>query len=243
MSSRRTFIQSAIGAATVLGGASRLLGMNRKRASDHPNDSTPLPVNTPDVQALSFTIDNGVKVFQLTAEPVKRKIAPWKTIDCWGFNGSCPGPTIQVNQGDRVRLILENHLPESTAIHWHGLEIPYAMDGMPYLSQKPIAPGSRFAYEFTVHQNGTFFYHSHSPMQQMMGMVGLFILHPQQAHTPAVDHDFAVVLQEWAVLPNDTVPNTANMEWNWLTFNGAVSPMTTPLIVRQVVACGFDLST
>src|SRR5580658_3410699 len=233
MSSRRTFIQSAIGAATVLGGASRLLGGNRKRASDRPKDSIPLPVNTPDVQALSFTIDNGVKVFQLTAEPVKRKIAPWKTIACWGFNGSCPGPTIQVNQGDRVRLILENHLPESTAIHWHGLEIPYAMDGMPYLSQKPIAPGSRFAYEFTVHQNGTFFYHSHSPMQQMMGMVGLFILHPQQAHTPAVDHDFGVVLQEWAVLPNNTVPNTANMEWNWLTFNGAVSPMTTPLIVRQ----------
>jgi manganese oxidase len=127
MSSRRTFIQSAIGTATVLGGASRLLGMNRKRASDRPNDSTPLPVNTPDVQAPSFTIDNGVKVFHLTAEPVKRKIAPWKTIDCWGFNGSCPGPTIQVNQGDRVRLILENHLPESTALHWHGLEIPYAM--------------------------------------------------------------------------------------------------------------------
>jgi FtsP/CotA-like multicopper oxidase with cupredoxin domain len=67
-------------------------------------------------------------------------------------------------------------------------------------------------------------------MQQMMGMVGLFILHPQQAHTPAVDHDFGVVLQEWAVLPNNTVPNTANMDWNWLTLNGVVSPMTTPLI-------------
>jgi len=101
--------------------------VNRKRASDRPNSSTPLKVISPDLQALSFTIDNGVKVFQLTAEPVKRKIAPWKTIDCWGFNGSCPGPTIQVNQGDRVRLILENRLPESTAIHWHGLEIPYAM--------------------------------------------------------------------------------------------------------------------
>ena len=127
MSSRRTFIQSAIGAATVLGCPSRLLGVNRKRASDRPNSSTPLKVISPDLQALSFTIDNGVKVFQLTAEAVKRKIAPWKTIDCWGFNGSCPGPTIQVNQGDRVRLILENRLPESTAIHWHGLEIPYAM--------------------------------------------------------------------------------------------------------------------
>ena len=127
MSSRRTFIQSAMAAATVLGGASRVLGMNRKRASDRANNPTPLTVISPDLQALSFTIDNGVKVFQLTAEPVKRKIAPWKTIDCWGFNGSCPGPTIQVNQGDRVRLILENRLPESTAIHWHGLETPYAM--------------------------------------------------------------------------------------------------------------------
>ncbi len=192
----------------------------------------PARVVTPDVKDLPFTIDNGVKVFTLTAEPVKRKIAPWKTIDCWGFNGSCPGPTIQMNQGDRVRIVVENRLPESTAIHWHGLEIPYAMDGMPYLSQKPIPPGGRLAYEFTVHQNGTFFYHSHSAMQQMMGMLGLFILHPPLPHAPAVDHDFGIVLQEWAVLPNNTVPNTANMEWNWLTFNGASSPMTTPLIVR-----------
>jgi FtsP/CotA-like multicopper oxidase with cupredoxin domain len=228
MSSRRTFLQSAISTVAGLAGASRLFGMNRSRVSDRPTNSTPLPVITPEVKDLAFTIDNGVKVFQFTAEPVRRKIAPWKTIDCWGFNGSCPGPTIQVNQGDRVRILLENYLPESTAIHWHGLEIPNAMDGMPYLSQKPIAPGSRLAYEFTVHQNGTFFYHSHSPMQQMMGMVGLFILHPPKAHVPTVNHDFGVVLQEWAVLPNNTVPNTANMEWNWLTFNGAVSPMTTP---------------
>jgi manganese oxidase len=232
MGSRRTFIQSAISAVAALGGATGLLGASQNRPSGRLTRSAPVPVVTPDVQPLSFTVDNGVKVFQLTAEPVKRKIAPWKTIDCWGFNGSCPGPMIEVDQGDRVRIILENHLPESTSIHWHGLEIPYAMDGMPYLSQKPIAPGSRFAYEFTVHQNGTFFYHSHSPMQQMMGMVGLFVLHPQQAHAPAVDHDFGVVLQEWAVLPNNTIPNTANMEWNWLTLNGVASPMTTPLIVR-----------
>src|SRR6266446_2585192 len=144
MSSRRTFIQSAIATAAGLGGASRLFGMNQPRPSDRSKNTIPVPVITPDVRDLQFTIDNGVKVFHLTAEPVKRKIAPWKTIECWSFNGSCPGPTIQVNQGDRVRIMLENHLPESTAIHWHGLEIPYAMDGMPYLSQKPIAPGSRF---------------------------------------------------------------------------------------------------
>jgi len=243
MSSRRRFLRNVIAAAASLGGASRLLSLDRpqpdrsggKEITSSParlRDTGPVPVITPDVRDLPFAIDNGVKVFQLAAEPVKRKIAPWKMIDCWGFNGSCPGPTIQVNQGDRVRIVLENRLPESTAIHWHGLEIPYAMDGMPYLSQKPISPGSRFAYEFTVHQNGTFFYHSHSPMQQMMGMLGLFILHPSRAHAPAVDHDFGIALQEWAVLPNNTVPNTANMEWNWLTFNGIAGPMITPLIVR-----------
>jgi FtsP/CotA-like multicopper oxidase with cupredoxin domain len=145
MGSRRTFIQTAITAAAGLGDASRLLGKDQPHTSGRPHASTPVPVITPDVKNLPLTMDNGVKVFRLTAEPVKRKIAPWKTIDCWGFNGSCPGPTIQVNQGDRIRIVLENHLPESTAIHWHGLEIPYAMDGMPYLSQKPIAPGSQLA--------------------------------------------------------------------------------------------------
>jgi len=124
MSSWRTFIQSAIGAATVLGCPSRLLGVTRKRASDRPNSSTPLKVISPDLQALSFTIDNGVKVFQLTAEPAKRKIAPWKTIDCWGFNGSCPGPTIQVNQGDRVRLFWKTvcrNRPQSIGTAWKSL--------------------------------------------------------------------------------------------------------------------------
>ena len=107
-----------------------------------------------------------------------------------------------------MRIVLENHLSQLLAIHWHGLETSYAMDGMPYLYQKPIAPGSRLVYEFTVDQNGTFFYHSHSPTQQMKGIVGMFILHPPREHAPAVDHDLGIVLQEWAGLPNDSAPNT-----------------------------------
>src|SRR5258708_32376281 len=118
MSSRRTFIRSAITTAAGLAGASRLLGMNRPRASDRPANSTPRPVITPDVKDLPFTIDNGVKVFQLTAERVRRKIAPWKTIDCWSFNGSCPGPTLQVDHGDHVRLLLGQHFAESAEIQW-----------------------------------------------------------------------------------------------------------------------------
>src|SRR6266850_1196004 len=149
-----------------------------------------------------------------------------------GYNGSCPGPTIQVQQGERVRVIFENRLPESTSMHWHGLELPIEQDGVPYISQKPVAPGEKYVYEFTVHQEGTFFYHAHSAMQEMMGLIGFFVAHPQKDYKPAVDHDYGLVLQEWAVLPSNTVPNTAAMEFNWLTFNGVSAPMTTPLLAR-----------
>jgi manganese oxidase len=191
-----------------------------------------VPVTTPDVPDLPFTLDASTKVFRLRAEPVKRKIAPFKTIDAWGYNGSCPGPTIQVNQGDRVRIIVENALPESTSMHWHGLEVPIEQDGVPFISQKPIPPGGTYTYEFTVHQEGTFFYHAHSAMQEMIGLLGLFIAHPQSAYAPHADHDYSIVLQEWAILPSNTVPNTASMEFNWLTFNGVSAPSTTPLIAR-----------
>ena len=190
------------------------------------------PMESPNIPDLPFTMDGGSKVFRLIAEPVKRRIVPWKTLDVWGYNGSCPGPTIQVQQGDRVRIHLENRLPESTTMHWHGLEVPIEQDGVPYISQKPIAPGETYTYEFTVHQEGTFFYHAHSAMQEMIGMIGMFVAHPQEGHTPQVDHDYGIVLQEWAVLPNSTVPNTAGMEYNWLTFNGVAAPLTTPLIAR-----------
>src|SRR6202162_6129094 len=190
------------------------------------------PMITPDVPDLPYEMDGGVKVFKLTSELVRRKIAPFKTIDAWGYNGSCPGPTIQIQQGDRVRVIFENRLPESTTVHWHGLEVPIEQDGVPWISQKPVPPGERYSYEFSVHQEGTFFYHAHSAMQEMMGQIGLFIAHPERDYKPRVDHDYGLILQEWAVLPSNTVPNTAAMEFNWLTFNGVSAPMATPLLAR-----------
>ncbi|MCI0355254.1 MAG: copper oxidase [Acidobacteria bacterium] len=190
-------------------------------------------VETPDVPTLPWRLENGVKVFNLVAEPVKRRLVPFKTMEVWGFNGSCPGPAIQANQDDRVRIVFDNHLPESTTIHWHGLEVPIEMDGVPYISQKPVPPGGRYVYEFTVHQEGTFFYHAHGAMQEMMGLIGMFILHPRTPHRPRVDHDYGIILQGWAILPNNAVPNTAGMEFNWLTFNGVSSPATTPLLARQ----------
>ena len=191
-------------------------------------------VETPDLAKLPWTLDNGVKVFHLTAEVVKTQLIPGvREMIGWGYNGSLPGPTIEVNEGDRVRIIFHNKLPESTTMHWHGLEVPPEMDGPPFISQAPVEPGGSFTYEFTVHQNGTFFYHSHGAMQEMMGMIGLFIIHPKNPNTPHCDRDFGLILQEFALLPNNPVPNSLAMEFNWLTINGKAGPATTPMIVKQ----------
>lgn len=243
MNSRRSFLQRALAFSAGAVSFTRLASaesLSRKSRSQSTatleNESAhvwaaPVSVVTPDVPKLPYTMDGNVKVFRLVAEPVKRELLPGRVIDVWGYSGSCPGPTIEATQGDRVRILLENHLPEPTTMHWHGLEIPNVMDGMPYISQKPIPPGGSFAYEFTLHQNGTFFYHSHGAMQEMMGMLGMFVLYPQRSFAPEVDHDFGIVLQEWALLPNNSVPNTAAMEFNWLTFNGKAGPATTPIVV------------
>jgi FtsP/CotA-like multicopper oxidase with cupredoxin domain len=192
-----------------------------------------VPVETPDVPHLPWTLDGGVKVFRLVAEPVRTQLLPGRDLDAWGFNGSIPGPTIEVHQGDRLRFIVENKLPEMFSMHWHGLEVPIEQDGGPGISQDPIPPGQAFTYEFTVNQHGTFFYHSHFAMQEMMGLIGLFIIHPQVPYEPHVDRDFGLILQEWAILPHNTVPNTLQMEFNWLTINGKAGPATTPMLVQH----------
>jgi FtsP/CotA-like multicopper oxidase with cupredoxin domain/Cu/Ag efflux protein CusF len=192
-----------------------------------------LPVVMPDLHKLPHKMVDGVKEFHLIAEVVRTEFVPGRLVDAWGFNGSVPGPTIEVNQGDQVRVIFDNHLPEMTAVHWHGFEVPMEMDGSVGLGQDPVPPGGRFVYEFTLHQAGTFFYHSHFAMQEMMGMMGMFIMHPKTPFTPAVHRDFGIVIQEWALLPNNTVPNTLSMEFNWLTFNGKAGPACTPMLVKQ----------
>ncbi len=241
MNARRRFFSSIIGLGT---GA---VALSRRVQAQEPHAGPTLPVVTPDIGDLPFTIDNGVKVFRLIAEPVKQVIVPGKTFDLWGFNGSAPGPTIQAKEGDRVRILFDNHLPEPTGIHWHGLEIPIEMDGVPGIGQKPVMPGERFVYEFTLHQNGTFFYHSHMAMQEMVGMLGGFIIHPKTPYAPRVDKDYLIALQEYAVLPNSTIPNSMNMEFNWLTFNGKAGPASTPLIIKlgervriRIINLGMD---
>jgi manganese oxidase len=192
----------------------------------------PVPIHAPDLKKLPWKEVDGVKEFHLIAEPVRREILPGVWMDTYGYNGDMPGPTIEINQGDRVRIVVHNKLPEPTTLHLHGLELPNDMDGVPYLNQDPIEPGQEFKYELTVHQEGTFFYHAHVGMQEALGMVGLFIVYPAQTHEPAVDRDFVLIAQEFQLRANSTVPDTLAMEWNFLTFNGRSGPLTTPLLCK-----------
>jgi manganese oxidase len=246
MNNRRTFLQRALGVGAALFAAPgleaqmQMPGMQMPATPEsHPEQSPshrPTATNaviTTDVGDLPYTLDGNTKVFNLVAEVIKQKIHPDKTIDAWGFNGSAPAPTIQVKQGDHVRVIFDNHLPEASSIHWHGFEDMVGYDGMPGISQEPVKPGGRFVYEFDIHQAGTYFYHSHMAMQEMMGMLGGFIMHPRTAYEPHCDKDFLLHVQEYSVLPNNTVPNTTDMEYNWLVLNGKAGPASTPMIVRQ----------
>lgn len=225
---RRAFLQAGVGLLT-----GSLAGVAVAQSPSAASRSGPfVPVVSPDIRKLPYEMDGAVKVFKLTAEVVKQEFIPGKVFDLWGYSGSAPGPTIEVFEGDRVRILFENRLPEPTTVHWHGLEVPIEMDGVPMISQPEVEPGGKFTYEFMLHQHGTFFYHSHGPMQEMMGMLGMFVIHPKTPYAPRVDKDYAIVLQEYGVLPNNTIPNSLSMEFNWLTFNGKAGPATTPLIVR-----------
>lgn len=194
-----------------------------------------VPVEAIGVPSCPFTVSGGVKEFQLTAEPVTvmwpdgtdPHMMKRRPIYTWGYNGSMPGPTIEVVEGDTVRIVLKNNLPESTTIHWHGIELPINMDGVPDISQKPVKPGDTFVYEFTIRQPaGTFFYHSHqnTAKQVGLGLMGFFIIHPKNP-TPdqIVDRDYAIMLHTWKIDPGSPIPDTLEMtNFNYFTMNGRV---------------------
>jgi len=193
------------------------------------------PVITPNGNTLPWVMKDGVKEFHLIAEPIKREFAPGMVVNAWGYNGQTPGPTIEAVEGDRVRILVTNHLREPTSVHWHGLFVPNGMDGVIGLTQKPIPPGETYAYEFALKQHGTFMYHPHSDemIQIAMGMEGFFIVHPPKPEDPPVDRDFAIFLHEWFVEPGSSTPNPNIMtDFNLFTFNSKVFPGTDPLVVR-----------
>ena len=207
-----------------------------------PNGRPYHPVVTLNGWTTPWRMNAGVKEFHLVAEPVVREVAPGFFVNMWGYNGQSPGPTIEVVEGDKVRIFVTNRLPENTTIHWHGQRLPNGMDGVGGLNQPHIPPGKTFVYEFTARRPGTFMYHPHSDemVQMAMGMMGLWITHPKIAkggRHPLIDsvqRDYAFLLSAYAVEPGAMTPRVGEMtDFNIWTFNSRAFPAISPLVARQ----------
>ena len=238
MTSRRDLLKGSV--ALLAGGALAAGPRHATAAATRPpiapqGGQRYTPVVTPNGGTLPWKMVDGVKVFHLVAEPVEREFAPGMTVKCWGYNGQTPGPTIECVEGDRVRVLVTNRLPEHTSIHWHGLFVPNGMDGVSGLTQPAIKPGETYVYEFTLRQNGTFLYHPHADemVQMAMGMQGFFVVHPKAPESPRIDRDYCIMLMNFAVHAGTWRPDPSVMtDFNMWTFNSRVFPGIDPLVAR-----------
>lgn len=141
-----------------------------------------------------------------------------KTRPATTINGGIPGPTLRWREGDTVTIKVTNLLPETSSIHWHGLLLPYEMDGVPGLSFDGIAPGETFTYQFPLVQSGTYWYHSHSGFQEQTGIYGAIIIEPKEEDI-AVDRDEVVVLSDWSDTPPEKIFRTLKKVSHYYNFN------------------------
>jgi FtsP/CotA-like multicopper oxidase with cupredoxin domain len=194
-----------------------------------------------------------VREFKLVAQETNWQLTPEQIFEAWTYNGTVPGPEIRVNEGDLVRVTLKNELPAATSIHWHGVDVPSAMDGVPNVSQKPIQPGETYIYEFIAKPAGTRFYHTHvsgeegSEAEQIdRGLYGAFIIEPDdgapdlseagrralgtQQERKTFDREYTLFLDEW----RGGVHGAHGVgDYGIFTFNGKAFPLTAPLTVKQ----------
>ncbi len=152
--------------------------------------------------------------------------------EIWAYQGVAPGPEIRVKQGERLRVLVENRLPQETTVHWHGVRVPNAMDGVPHLTQPPIAPGQTFVYEFACEDAGTFWYHPHARSFEQVerGLAGALIV--EEAEPLEVDRDIVWVLDDWRLTAEGKISDDfgnmmdashAGRLGNVVTINGRVA--------------------
>jgi manganese oxidase len=187
---------------------------------------------------------DGALEFTLEARPVWWNITKDQRVSAYAYNGIVPGPVIRVRNGEKVRIRFTNRLPVDTTVHWHGIDVPNAMDGVPGVTQEPIEPGGSFTYAFTARPagdpdgGGTFLYHEHvdEDRQMPMGLYGTFIIDPPRAdeQKPAVDR--TLVFSEWTADAETGrsrgVMQMEGMFPNFFTINGKAFPDTEPIAVR-----------
>jgi manganese oxidase len=173
------------------------------------------------VNPLTPTMEGDVKVFRLTIDEISQQIDELRPpVQAMGFNGQTPGPTIRVNQGDRVRVWFKNNLHETTGIHFHGVEFDdFFQDGVPFVTQVPIVPGEDYAYEFVARNSGSHMYHSHHNATDQVGrgLLGAFIVEPPQ---PQFQYD-----REYIWISNDVLGG--------YTINNHGFPAVVPVLAAQ----------
>ncbi len=144
---------------------------------------------------------------KLAAAPGRVRLVPppHPETAVWGYNGAVPGPEIRVRQGERLRVLVENGLDEGTTVHWHGVRLPNAMDGVPHLTQKPIGPGETFTYAFDVPDAGTYWYHPHQRSFEQVGrgLYGALIV--EEREPVRVDRDVTWLLGDWRLLEDASI--------------------------------------
>ena len=141
---------------------------------------------------LEFTMsDDGYKTFEVTAKIVDWEVEPGKVVQAWTYNGTVPAPHIHVEVGDMVRVVLKNELPTGTVIHWHGIRVPNAMDGVPPFTQPAVMPGETFVYEFEALEPAVGIYHSHNGAEQVLdGLFGAITIGEMQTPQELLDLGF-----------------------------------------------------
>jgi FtsP/CotA-like multicopper oxidase with cupredoxin domain len=172
-------------------------------------------------QPLAPRLENGVKVWDLTIDEVDWEVGPGQVEKARGYNQMIPGPLLRATEGDTVRIKVKNNLTESSTIHWHGLLVPIAMDGVPYITQDPIKSGGTFTYQFTLRNSGSHMYHSHlnSEDQVNRGLLGAFIVDPKDKTTyPKYDKEYVLIM-------NDSLLG--------FTLNGKSFPATDALAAKR----------
>jgi len=175
-----------------------------------------VPLEAKGNQQLEPKVVDGVKVFELTASVVQWEVAPNEFVEAYAYNGMVPGPLLRVTEGDKLRIVLKNELPEPTILHIHGPRLPNSQDGVPDVTQPVIQPGETFAYEFEVHPSGTFMYHTHfnSVVQESKGLYGILQVDPKD-FTPTYDREYFQVISEFGgfyVINGKSFPSTDPMD-------------------------------
>ncbi|MFA7297350.1 MAG: multicopper oxidase domain-containing protein [Dehalococcoidia bacterium] len=167
---------------------------------------------------LAPKIQNGVKVFELTADEIDWEVAPGEVHKGMAYNGMIPGPVIKANVGDRIRIVLTNKLEESTAMHFHGMIVPNEQDGVPGITQPLVKPGETYTYEFPIRNSGSNMYHSHmnGAHQIPSGLFGALII--EEPNAPQVSQDLVMVVNDGPL---------------GYTLNGKGFPATAPIVAKR----------